>query len=337
MNALALLMSFAPAVLPADDSARIEPVAEGVYVIRHDDASDEWPHGNTGIVIGRHGVLVVDTAYLPSRTRADIALLRRLTDLPVTHLVYTHWHMDHNNGAAAYKQAWPGVTIVAEKETARWTPLNQRWWAKMSTAPDSARRRAIEELRKDPGKAAIVAQRENELAELAQLEVVDVDLVFEGTLQLPFDGQRIELVDHGRGNSPHDVTAWLPRQRVLFTGDLLVQSPLPFTGASWPVAWTRVLRELEAVDAAAIVPGHGPVLRDHAYTRAVRALLDAVLAGVERALADGRTLEQAQQEIDLSGVRAAVPAWRDAALDADFKTISNVLIERAWRGVRGQG
>jgi hypothetical protein len=42
-------------------------------------------------------------------------------------------------------------------------------------------------------------------------------------------------------------------------------------------------------------------------------------------------------DIDLSKVRAKVPAWNDPALDADFKTIGDVLIERAWRGVRGQG
>lgn len=353
LTALSLLLCAAPAValapapredaataqapLPRDDGARIERIAEDVYVIVHDDASDEWPHANTGVVVGKRGVLVVDTPYLPSRTRGDIALLRKLTPLPVTHLVYTHWHMDHNNGAADYQRAFPGLVIVAERNTARWTPLNQRWYAKMSSAPDSARRKAIDELRGQPGKEKIVARREGELAELATLQTVEPGLRFEGTLTLPFEDTTLELVDRGPGNSPHDVTVWLPRRRVLFAGDLLVQSPLPFTGASWPVTWTQVLRDLESIDAAAIVPGHGPVLRDHAYTRAVRALLDAVLAGVERALAEGWTLERAQQDIDVSGVRATVPAWRDPALDADFRTVTTVLIERAWRGVRGQG
>jgi cyclase len=334
---LAATTATAQSTLPRDEGARIERVADDVYVIVHDDASDEWPHANTGIVVGDRGVLVIDTPYLPSRTRADIALLRELTPLPVTHLVYTHWHMDHNNGAADYKRAFPQLVIVSEANTARWAPLNQRWYARMSSAPDSARRKAIDEMRGDAGKARIVAQRDAELVELAALEIVVPDLRFEGTLSLPFEDAAVELVDRGPGNSPHDVTVWLPRQRVLFAGDLLVQAPLPFTGASWPVTWAAVLRDLEAIDAAAIVPGHGPVLRDHAYTRAVRALIDAVLVGVEHALAEGWTLEQAQARIDLSHVRATMPAWRDAALDADFRTVTSVLIERAWRGVRGQG
>ena len=352
---LACVGQASAADLPRDAGARLERVASDVYVIVHDDASDEWPHANTGVVVGAREVLVIDTPYLPSRAEADVALIRKLTPLPVRWLVYTHWHMDHNNGASAYKGAYPGVVIVAERESAAWTVLNQRWYARMSTAPGSARIIALDAMKKrlddgvdvdgeplldDAARALLgkqVGQRESELRELAVLDVIEPDLRFEGRLELPFDGGRVELADRGRGNSPHDVTVWLPRQRVLFVGDIIVQSPLPYTGASWPLPWIDVLRDVEAIAAERIVPGHGPVQHDHAYTRGVRDLLEAAVAGVRRALEDGRTLEQAQREIDLSAVRASVPVWRDPALDADFKTISDVLIERAWRGVRGQG
>ena len=83
-------------------------LAENVYVIEHDDATDEWPHGNTGVIVGRTGVFVVDSGYLPSRARADIALIRRVTDKPVRFLLTTHWHFDHNNGAIAYVASVPG-------------------------------------------------------------------------------------------------------------------------------------------------------------------------------------------------------------------------------------
>ena len=63
-----------------DAGARIERVADGVYAIVHDDATDQWPHGNTGVVVTDEGVLVVDATYLPSRARADIALIRTVTD-----------------------------------------------------------------------------------------------------------------------------------------------------------------------------------------------------------------------------------------------------------------
>jgi hypothetical protein len=88
MPAAALLLLLLPALasgqpLPRDDSARVERVGDGVYVILHDDATDEWPHGNTGIVVGSDAVAVIDSTYLPSRAKADIALIRALTEVPV--------------------------------------------------------------------------------------------------------------------------------------------------------------------------------------------------------------------------------------------------------------
>ncbi|MGH7631926.1 MAG: MBL fold metallo-hydrolase [Gemmatimonadales bacterium] len=96
--------------------------------------------------MGTDGVLVVDATYLPSRARADIALIRKVTDRPVRGLVNTHWHFDHNNGASAYTQAFPGLSVVSERETRGWIELNQTYWAKMSTAPGSARRAELAEL-----------------------------------------------------------------------------------------------------------------------------------------------------------------------------------------------
>lgn len=84
-TALAVLIPSARAA-PKDEGARVEQVADGVYVILHDNATEDWPHGNTGVVIGETGVLVVDSTYLPSRARADIALIRKLTDKPVRYL-----------------------------------------------------------------------------------------------------------------------------------------------------------------------------------------------------------------------------------------------------------
>ena len=338
-----------------DSTARLERLAEGVYAIIHQDATDAWPHGNTGVLVGANGVLVIDATYLPSRARADIGLIRRVTDKPVRWLVNTHWHFDHNNGASAYRDAFPEIKIVSERETARWIELNQTWWARMSTAPGSTRRASLASLEqqvvggKDSSGAPIpdekrrqlaiaVHQRRNELAELAALRVVAPDLVFDRELRLDLGGGRqVILEDRGRANSPHDVTIYLPAERVLFTGDIVVQSPLPYTGASWPVPWIDVLRRIESIPVTAVVPGHGPVLRDHAYAAQVRALLEAVTSRVDSMARTGMTLDQIQAAIDLDDVRRATPVWQGIEWDEDWRVTVTTLTERAWRGVRGQG
>ncbi len=133
--------------LPRDSTARVERLADGVYAIIHDDASDQWPHSNTGVVVYDDGVLVVDATYLPSRARADIGLIRALTDKPVRYLVNTHWHMDHTYGNEAYRDAFPAVVILTERATREFSELNSHYWARFSTAPESPRRKAVEELK----------------------------------------------------------------------------------------------------------------------------------------------------------------------------------------------
>src|SRR5918996_1521336 len=131
--------ALAQAALPRDSTARVERLADGVFAIIHDDATDQWPHGNTGVVVYDQGVLVVDATYLPSRARADIALIRALTDKPVRFLVNTHWHMDHTYGNEAYRNAFPDVVIVTERETREFSELNSHYWSKFSTAASSTR------------------------------------------------------------------------------------------------------------------------------------------------------------------------------------------------------
>jgi cyclase len=348
-----LVSAVAAAAQPADPSAKVERVAEGVYAIIHDDATDAWPHGNTGVVIGDDGVLVVDSTYLPSRARADIALIRQLTPKPVKYLVMSHWHFDHNNGNSVYRDAFPGIAIVSQRDTARWIEINNTWWPKMSTAPDSDRRVSLakmeEELRtgKDDKGVALteeqmkatakaIPQRKSELAELATLEVVAPNHLFDNSLTLQLGTRRVEVRDMGRANSPHDTIVYVPDARVLFTGDIVVQAPLPYVGASWPVQWVGVLREIEAMPAAAIVPGHGPVMRDFTYVARVRAFFEDTLAKVEAMIRAGKTLPQIQSTIDLSAHRNAFPEWKSVK-DTTWRAETDGLVERVWRGVRGQG
>src|SRR5512134_1974355 len=134
---LPLMLASAAVADATDPGARIEKIGNGVYAIIHADATDQWPHGNTGVIVTDAGVVVIDSTYLPSRARADIALIRSVTDKPVRYVLNTHWHFDHNNGTIEYVKAFPGAIVVAERETARWIELNTTWWPRMSTAPDS--------------------------------------------------------------------------------------------------------------------------------------------------------------------------------------------------------
>ena len=110
-------LAFAPLRLRAqprfeaeDEGAQVQRLAANVFVILHRDATDEWPHSNVGVIVGRRSVFVIDSTYLPSRARADIALIRRLTDKPVSKLATTHWHF-----ASQFRARYPACRLDIDK------------------------------------------------------------------------------------------------------------------------------------------------------------------------------------------------------------------------------
>ena len=336
----------------ADSGARMEKIADGVYAIIHDNATEDWPNSNTGVIVGDDGVLVVDATYLPSRARADIALIRQVTNRPVKYLVITHLHRDHTGGTSAYRDAFPGVAVVSGPSTREFIEINRAATARAGAAQGSPLRATLAtlETRLSSGKDAQgapltpaakktleqnVRERRIEMEDLSSYRAIVPDVAVTGSLEVYLGARRIEIKDRGHANSPDDVTVYLPAERVLFTGDIVVQSPLPYTGATWPVEWAKVLRDLESTPVAAIVPGHGPVLHDHAYTRAMRELIESVTVQVAGMLKQGLTLDQMQQKVDTSKLRAASPVWMDSSLDEDWKHTVRALVDRAWHSLRG--
>ena len=335
-----------------DAGARIERVADGIYAIIHDNATEDWPNSNTGVVVGENGVLVVDATYLPSRARADIALIKSITDKPVRYLVITHLHRDHTGGASAYRDAFQGVVVLSGRDTREFIAINRAATARSGAASNSPLRARLAMLERQlangndsagaplpPGiKAALatnVAQRRTELADLEAMRVIVPDAAVSSALDLYLGATHIIIQNRGRANSPDDVTVLVPDARVLFTGDVVVQAPLPYTGATWPVEWARVLRDIEISAPLGIVPGHGPVMHDLTYVSGMRRLIESVNAQVASMLKEGSTLDQMKQRVDVASVRSSVAAWQGTELDNDWRVTINALVERAWHALRG--
>ena len=112
--ALGLLVATA---MPGQTDRSVTKLAEGVYEIQHKDPLDGSASGNTTVIIGERQVFVVDSCFLPSAAREDIAQIRQWTSRPVAFVLNTHFHNDHNLGNRAYMDAFPSVTIIAHAET----------------------------------------------------------------------------------------------------------------------------------------------------------------------------------------------------------------------------
>ncbi len=326
---LAAAWALAAMLLPAaradsvnTTQTQVRELAPGVYTIRHADPTEDFPDGNTTVVIGQREVLVVDTGYLPSSADGDIARIRAWTGLPVRWVVNTHWHNDHVGGNARYRLAWPVAQVVAHEETRRMIDLRVRSYVRRFVAPDStfgaqreALRRSAETGVDAEGKpldaaarraaAVSLAKLESALAEFRGIELEPPGITFEGTLRIDLGGRIVELSHPGRGNTGGDVVAWLPAERILVAGDL-VDHPVPYAFGGYPGEWITTLERLAALDPLQVVPGHGELLRGRGYIDRVAALLRDVRRQVTDLLdhnGGGMPVEQVLKAVDLAAAR----------------------------------
>jgi glyoxylase-like metal-dependent hydrolase (beta-lactamase superfamily II) len=284
-------------------------VGEGIYLHSQSDPLAGPVDGNSVVVIGDVGVMVIDTHINPAVARAVIAKIRSLTDVPVTHVVNTHWHDDHTNGNHEYRKAFPELKIVSHPLTLKslreeWRPMEEQRREAYETVDIGQLHAAAADLEpEDPIKAIgyrIYAGYVEALrSELAAMKLEYPDSVFSESRTVALGGRDIELRYLGRGNTDGDVIAWLPREKLVITGDILV-APVPFAFDSPMTDWVQTLDAIEALGAATIIPGHGPVQHDVSYLRSVRGLLADTIAGVRDAREAGVVYGELEKAVDLA-------------------------------------
>ncbi len=173
-----------------------------------------------------------------------------------------------------------------------------------------------------------------EAAELAGAEIVLPTLTFEKELRVHLGKREVRVAFLGPGNTEGDAVVIVPDARVVATGDLLV-APVPYGYGCHPAEWIRTLDALGAIDAAAIVPGHGPVQHDWSYAKRVAGLLAEIEKQVGEQVRRGATLEQTQEAVDLSALKETFAGDRfdrGAAFD-DFFVRS--AVDRAYQEAKG--
>jgi glyoxylase-like metal-dependent hydrolase (beta-lactamase superfamily II) len=114
-------------------------------------------------------------------------------------------------------------------------------------------------------------------------------------------GRTVELRHIAPGNTKGDMFLWLPEEKILATGDIVVH-PTPYGFFSYPRSWAAVLRELKAFDARYIVPGHGDIMTDAAYLELMADTMDLVATQVDAQVKAGKSLEETRAAMDWSSV-----------------------------------
>lgn len=230
---------------------------------------------NAAVILTERGVIVVDTHLRPSWANDLIHAIRQITDRPVRYVINTHWHGDHVQGNQAYQAAFPlgtefishvntredilGKAIPSMKQNLDSLPvqigrLKMRLAGGMNPDGSAMTDSAKQVLRRQ------IANQESYLEELKTLQISIPNLTFEKSLVLWAGNREVRVLYFGEGHTRGDVFVYLPKEKILITGDMLTNG-VPFMRDAVPLAWAATLENVGKLEIESIIPGHGPVQR----------------------------------------------------------------------------
>src|SRR5262245_44012985 len=236
---------------------------------------------NSGLV-DRAGGLVVDTFWDLPHTREMIETYARVWHDPARRVVNTHGNGDHCWG----NQLFPDAEIIGHRRCAAQFGIeNPAMMEPLRNAAGSA----------NPAVAAMATQ-------LADWDFTGIELrpptkLVDDRLELDLDGIAAHLIWLGPAHTAGDLLVHLPRERVVFTGDILFRLCTPIGWEGTQAQWIRALDAIVDLDPAVIVPGHGPLCGVEG-PREMKAYLEYVYGEAQQAFAAGLPALEAAKRID---------------------------------------
>ncbi len=229
---------------------------------------------NTGVVIGDEDVLVVDAQATPAMAQDVIRRIREVTDKPIRHLVLSHYHAVRVLGASAY-----GATnIIASRGT--YDLIVERGQADYDS---------------EYGRFPRLFAGADSIPGLTWPTVV-----FERELTLYMGKREVRIMHLGKGHTKGDTVVWLPREKVLFSGDQVEYGATPYTGDAYHAEWPSTLDKLLALGPRKLVPGRGEALQNPDQCRAAiegtRDFLQDMYESVKAGRQAGKSLAECYRE-----------------------------------------
>ena len=317
----------------------IKPLKNGLYVLQRPDVLRQPVEPNALVIVNHDDVVVVDPGGVPLSAENAIRLIRSVTDKPVAVLVNTHWHGDHVLGNQVYKREFPNVRIVAHVNTKRditgkpleYIPRQDKMFTEL--VADWEARLAKGTL--EPKYQVMLPDVKLAMAENRRFVLTPPTETFTDELVLHQGAREIRIQYLGRGNTEGDAIVWLPKERILASGDLVV-APIPYGFGSFPKEWIETLDKLAAFDFRLLVPGHGDIQANRDQIRLVQEMLREVRKQVAVAVKQGLDLAATRKAVDLSAFEKHI-----AGDDPKKKVLFNAwwkdpIVRSAWLEARGE-
>ncbi len=280
-----------------------ENLAPGVY---HATGTGKVSIGSYSmVVVNEEDVLLVDSHITPDAARELVKSVSSITDKPVRYVVNTHWHFDHAHGNQIFSK---GVEIIGHEYTREkllGSVLSEPSY--MIIASESYKRSQLASLEENL-KTSEIANRETlsrqlttlrrHITALGEVSPTPPNVTLLHKLILFRGSREIQILHLGRGHTGGDVVVFLPREKIVFTGDLVLGSS-PYLGDSFPEEYIQTLEKLKELNFNLIVPGHGPLVRDRSIISFTQEYLRKYWDQVKKSHDQGLSVEDAISRLDL--------------------------------------
>lgn len=210
-------------------------IADNVYsYVGQKDASPAHSFAaNAGIVIGRDGILVVDTLISAKEGQRFLADIRKVSDKPIKYVINTHTHLDHAFGNGVFAKL--GAVVISHD-------ADRRYMEKTGA-----------EILKNSGNYGLKPE------DMTGTEIVYPSLTFSERMTIDLGGESVELIRMGPSHTEGSLIVYLPAKKLAFAGDILFTDFHPYLADGDIPGWIRALDAMIAMDVDLIVPGHGPL------------------------------------------------------------------------------
>jgi len=230
---------------------------------------------NTGVIVGDDAVMVIDTQATPVMAQDVIRRIREVTDKPIKYVVLSHYHAVRVLGAAGYAPE----QIIASRDTY-----------------DLIVERGEQDKASEIGRFPRLFQA----VESVPPGMTWPTITFTGRMSIWLGKLEVQLIQLGRGHTKGDTVAWLPEQKILFSGDLVESGATPYAGDAYFSDWPHTLDNIAALQPRALVPGRGAALTTPEQVAAglagTRAFVSDVYSSVQAGVAAGKDLNAVYKE-----------------------------------------
>ena len=311
---------------------KFEKVAEGVYYATGGFGS------NNVVIVNDNDVMLVDTGTTPGNTRRFVEDVKMLTNKPIKYVVNTHFHFDHTDGNQVFG---PDVQIIGQEYLAKAInpgilnrePYQTSTGAVLQTQMDDLKKQVADE--KDAAKKAALnkqlAGAQQMQAELKELKPTPPNKTYKDKLVIQSGSREIDLLWLGHGHTEGDTVVYLPKEKIVATGDLM-ESRLAYMGDAIFDEWIDTLDRLKKLDFNVVLPGHGIPFGDKKLIDAYQDYLQDVIVKGNELKRSGTSVEDAAKTIDLTSHAKDFP--QITGKGADLRGMRRLY---AWLTERGGG